>query len=1571
MKRNVGKKILAFVLSGALVLGVLHTPMSADAGETVLGKPETMETSRSALGRNTDFNEDWKFYLGASNTAQNKAFDDSSWGKVNLPHDFSISQNFTTGGEAESGFLPGGTGWYRKTFTLSSDYAAKTVMINFDGVYSDAYVYVNGEYVGENHYGYNSFAFDISKYVVCDDVTENVIAVKAVNNIPSSRWYSGSGIYRDVTISVMDKVHVDYNGTYVTTPNIESGTGTVNIAVDVVNDSDAAVEVVVTNTITKKGSEAVLATATNTINIAKGTTVTSTTATSTTTAVVASPQLWSIDNPNLYEVHTALSVDGKEVDKYDTTFGFRYASFDNTGFHLNGENIKLNGVCMHHDQGALGAAAYYDAIYRQMSIMKEMGCNAIRVTHNPASKALIEICDELGLLVIEELFDGLIDPKNGNSNDFSYYFSQNLSENNKIYAGVSSMTWAEFVTKEIVKRDRNAASIIAWSIGNEIQEGTVGGRWSQYPAIANNIIKWIRSVDTTRPATSGDNNRGIDTNLVSVINNITSSGGIAGFNYVNTAAELKSLTDSYAGTKGVIIASETSSAINSRGIYTSKASAANADGKYHLTSYDTSSVTWGITAHDSIWNTYQHDCVAGEFVWTGFDYIGEPTPWNRISTGSETGAGAIPNSSYFGIVETTGFEKDTYYLYRSQWNKKDTTLHLVTAWDSDNYMVSSDKKTPVWIYSNAPYVELYRDDTLIGTAERVERTSEAQHTYYTYNVQSVDSSICKAVSPATGADSLYAAFDVTYQDGTIHAKAYQDKTDKTTLIQDCVGKSSVSTPSDVKQLDVTSNVQSVKADGKSLIYVTVDVLDKNGNLDTTATNNIQFTLTGPGEILGVDNGDQATVKKYQQTSVLTSKTTANINAYAGKALAIIKTTKKAGEIAIDVTSNGLSGESIALVSTEANENKVEDQALASYTLVRDYSVKVGTSPKLETEATGILGNGTSITGQLTWDSITSDMYQTARDYEINGTLKFENMEAISVSCRLHVIHNIVAVRNISVATAPNTLPKLPDKVAGVLADANVVGEFSVTWGTMSEGQFANVGDIIEIQGVASVFGTETMPVKAFVRVAELINTNSSNVATSAKLEQDIPSGKQDGNLSSIINSVTSPAGDNGNDRWTNWAYRNTSNTAAITLSWATVQSISDINLFYRYDNTCAKPESVVFEYSNDGVTFTEIKATEEAINTYVNYGAAFTYALEQPINPIAIRIVLTQQNGKCVGLYEVETMTFTGAVNSYSSDDLSNIYVDNVAVSGFAPGTLNYDHGTGSKVTAEGEENVAITVLPAVGNVVRILTLSEDGTESKVYSVTISAKKAPAVKILAKTTPEGQITVKGLFDDYAHKDNYFGVTNRGLLFYETAKLGSQALTVNTEGRTKVNFTACYESQEGDTSGHESGSFWYHKTPESETMKYTVRAFLEYVDVSGKEKYVYSEPLIVAYDLQKETDIETLIRGYVDAGAEDSAILAELQSEFAVDAAEAEQMLDDYFNIGGRAYGICIKEAIAGIKTTNAEVTKEQLAEQYKEQLVNAMMDKFGPPDSPQENTYYITEAAAEKYVTVYLERFYK
>lgn len=1338
MKRKSILRFCSAALAGLLWFSAIPVDVHAQgtAGTTIVAEAETVNVNSAWNGERTvNFNEGWKFNLGNVSNAQNPAFDDSSWGSVNLPHDFSISQNFTTSGEAESGFLPGGTGWYRKTLVLPEDCSSKNILLNFDGVYANAWVYVNGTLAGEHHYGYTSFAVDISSLLTCDGVTENVIAVKAVNQIPSSRWYSGSGIYRDVTLMITEPVHVAYQGTQITTPNIASGDGTVNASVEVENETDASVNVTVKNFVYDGTQKVAEATGTGTVGAGAKSVISS-------TPVVASPKLWSVDTPNLYQLKTEVYIGEKLVDECTTEFGFRWFAFDNTnGFSLNGENVKLNGVCLHHDQGALGSAAEYDAMYRQLSIMKDMGANAIRTSHNPVSEEFIHICNELGLLVIEEAFDGWNLSKNGNSYDFAQYFSSSVGNQPNLVDSTSSMTWAEFAIKSMVKRDRNNPSIILWSLGNEIQEGA--GTSSDFPAIATKLINWIKEVDTTRPATSGDNTRGSNSTLVNVIKNMTNAGGIAGFNYAN-GSDYDSLHNTYE----CMIASETSSAVNSRGIYTSQASASNADGKYHLTSYDTSRVGWGLTAHDSMYYVLTRDFVAGEFVWTGFDYIGEPTPWNGTGTGSVSGTGAYPNSSYFGIVETTGFEKDTYYLYRSQWNQTDTTCHLVTAWDSDN-MMTTNGKTPVVVYSNAPKVELYRNGTLVGTAVRTVNKTNAGHEYYTYTVSS-NNSACDAVS-ASGSGSMYATFNVAYEAGTISAKAYDAAGN---LISNTAGNNSVSTPGTAAKLRAQVDKTELQADGSSLAYITVDVTDANGILDTTAIHSISAALSGNGEIAGVDNGDQATTQKYQQKSALKSASSAVIKAYAGKALVIVRSTKDAGNITLNLTSSGLESASVN-ITTVSSGSEASASNLKSYTMVRDYTVKQGTRPELQTKATGLLADGTTVNGTITWQTVSEAQYGTAGDYTLTGTLKFADMDAITVTARLHVIAPVVVMKNIAAATMKGKVPTLPSQVTGLLADAQNGGMFNVTWDMPQASAFAAVGDLVTVTGTAKVFGEETMPVTASVRVAEVVNTESTNVAPAASsLTQDIEAGKQSDNLNSIKNGTLKP-GDNTNERWSNWGNRTTSAEANLTFKWDTAQLLSSVNLYYYYDNCAAKPENVAFSYSLNGTDFIPVENVKEALIETYNLGASYSYTFESPINPIALKITLVQQSGttgtNCVALTEAEIMTFAGRMEQQTSAALSGITVDGQAVEGFAADTYAYTvSGTEkSAVAASSVENAGITVLPALNQIVRIVSVSEDGQDERIYEVTVEEQQSVCehVNTEIRNAKDATCTEKGYTGD--------------------------------------------------------------------------------------------------------------------------------------------------------------------------------------------------------------------------------
>ena len=507
MRRKSSKQLFSVLMAATMVMSGISIPVNASqVDDAVVRSVLTKTEAEASESREINFNEGWKFHYGDVENAETKDFDDSDlakWGNLKLPHDFSITQEPSNSNEAESGFMPGGTGWYRKNFTLPSDYEGKSIVLNFDGSYNHTYVYVNGTKVGENHYGYNDFAFDISKHLICDGKTENVISVKVVHQTPSSRWYSGSGIYRDVELIVTDAVHVSRNGVYVTTPNLateKGGNVTVKVQTKVQNDGNAQVAAKIRTTVLDAEGKAVSEPSTTDVTLTENGT-----GEKEQNLKVNNPALWSTEKPNLYYVQTEVLVGDEVKDINKETFGFRYIDFNsNTGFSLNGKNVKLKGVCMHHDQGALGSASERDAVYRQVSKLKEMGCNAIRTAHNTPSSVLLKACNELGMMVMDETFDGWAFPKNGNSQDFSTHYNKTISEDNKLLGATAGDTWYKFVLESNIERDKNDPSVVIWDIGNELNFGVTDS--SKYEQYAKNMKSYIEAIDKTRPITVGDNN---------------------------------------------------------------------------------------------------------------------------------------------------------------------------------------------------------------------------------------------------------------------------------------------------------------------------------------------------------------------------------------------------------------------------------------------------------------------------------------------------------------------------------------------------------------------------------------------------------------------------------------------------------------------------------------------------------------------------------------------------------------------------------------------------------------------------------------------------------------------------------------------------------------------------------------------------------------------------------------------------------------------------------------------------------------------------------------------------------
>jgi beta-galactosidase len=634
--------------------------------DTETDSTEFVNSYDGARSTTVSFDSDWKFNLGDVSGAENPTFNDTSWTSLNVPHDWSISLPFdqNSPGTYESGYLNGGTGWYRKSFTLPAESAGQKVFVQFDGVYMDSTVWLNGTEICNRPYGYASFECDLTSDA--DFEGTNVLAVKVVNQQPSSRWYSGSGIYRHVWLKTVNPVHVAYTGTRVTTPQVSSASAEVSIEVTVANDGAADQSATVESSVRDAAGTEVGKGSSAATSVAGGNS-----ADVTHTVTVSNPKLWSPSSPTMYSVVTTVSVGGAVVDTYTTPLGIRTFAFDaNTGFSLNGTNMKINGVCNHHDLGALGAATNYRAIEKRLEILKEMGANAIRTSHNPPAPELLDLTDRMGFLVMDEAFDCWYNGKK--TYDYGRFFRE----------------WADTDIIDMVARDMNHPSVFLWSIANEV--GETGDSNT-----VNQLMNAIKTKDTSRPIGQG---------LAAWAEADTTAVGLEDYVGINYAPERYDEIHS-AHPTWKMIASETSSSFSSRGIYNNN--------NNQQSSYDDSWAGWGHSAETSWKNVNTRDFIAGEFRWTGFDYIGEPTPYEWPS-----------KSSYFGIIDTANFPKDLFYFYQSKWNASGPPMVHIVPMNWTNW--NNGQAVKVLVYTNADSVELFLNGQSQGSKTMDAATAKLQ-----------------------------------------------------------------------------------------------------------------------------------------------------------------------------------------------------------------------------------------------------------------------------------------------------------------------------------------------------------------------------------------------------------------------------------------------------------------------------------------------------------------------------------------------------------------------------------------------------------------------------------------------------------------------------------------------------------------------------------------------------------------------------------------------------------------------------------------------------------------------------
>lgn len=1341
--RRLGGRIVAFAATVALSipLGLLTNSAWAvedatrsDSTTQMSSTPEVVYSSAvdSKQNRTSDFDANWKFMLSDSVQAQDPAFDDSAWQQVDLPHDYSITQKYSQSNEAESAYLPGGTGWYRKSFTIDRDLAGKRIAINFDGVYMNATVWFNGVKLGTHPYGYSPFSFDLTGNAKFGG--ENTIVVKVENRLPSSRWYSGSGIYRDVTLTVTDGVHVGNNGVAIKTPSLATQNGgnvTMNLTTKVANDTKAAANITLKQTVFPKGGKTDAAI--GTVTTASKSIAAGASADVTSTITAASPKLWSIKNPNLYTVRTEVLNGGKVLDTYDTEYGFRWTGFDAaSGFSLNGEKVKLKGVSMHHDQGSLGAVANRRAIERQVEILQKMGVNSIRTTHNPAAKALIDVCNEKGVLVVEEVFDMWNRSKNGNTEDYGKWFGQAIAGDNAVLGGDKDETWAKFDLTSTINRDRNAPSVIMWSLGNEMMEG-ISGSVSGFPATSAKLVAWTKAADSTRPMTYGDNKIKANWNESNTMgDNLTANGGVVGTNYSDGANydKIRTTHPSWA-----IYGSETASAINSRGIYNRTTGGAQSSDK-QLTSYDNSAVGWGAVASSAWYDVVQRDFVAGTYVWTGFDYLGEPTPWNGIGSGA-VGSWPSPKNSYFGIVDTAGFPKDTYYFYQSQWNDDVHTLHILPAWNENVVAKGSGNNVPVVVYTDAAKVKLYftpkgsTEKRLIGEKSFTKKTTAAGYTYQVYEGADKDSTAHK---------NMYLTWNVPWAEGTISAEAY-DENNRLIPEGSTEGNASVTTTGKAAKLKADADRKTITADGKDLSYIEVDVTDANGHIVPDAANRVTFDVKGAGKLVGVDNGSSPDHDSYQAD---------NRKAFSGKVLAIVQSTKEAGEITVTAKADGLQSSTVKIATTAVPGTSTE-KTVRSFYYSRNYYVKTGNKPNLPSDVEVRYSDGTSDRQNVTWDAVSDDQIAKAGSFSVAGTVAGQK-----ISVRVTMIDEIGALLNYSASTPVGTPAVLPGSRPAVLPDGTVTSaNFAVDW-TKPADTVYNTAGTVKVPGTATVFGKE-FKVTATIRVQRSQVTIGSSVSGNAlRLTQNIPADKQSDTLNAIKDGSTTVDANTGGganpSAWTNWAYSKAGhNTAEITFEYATEQQLGQIVMyFFRDSNAVRFPDAgkTKIQISADGKNWTDLAATETiAAQESSDRVKPYTYDFA-PVGATFVKVTVTNADTTtpsgvvCAGLTEIELKTATSKFVTNTSAALSSLTVNGTKVSDsvLAAGSYNTP-AIIADVKAEGEGNASVTVLPAHDNVIRVITESEDHVTRKTFTINLGTEQEFPADSDERDYPAADMTV--------------------------------------------------------------------------------------------------------------------------------------------------------------------------------------------------------------------------------------
>jgi len=747
--------------------------------------------------------KNWKFIQSDVKDGEKQIFDDSKWRTLNLPHDWSIEGEFKEDAitKGPGGYLPAGIGWYRKHLNINSIAKDQQFWIEFDGVYMNSDVWINGQHLGKHPYGYTSIWYDLTPYI---KKGENIIAVKVDNSLqPNSRWYSGSGIYRHVWLNTAGPVHVAQWGTYITTPVAESSSATVEVRTTIENKLTVSKNLVLRTVVTNSSGKEVAV-------VETALTLPSSDKTNVEQSVnVDSPELWSIETPSLYTLKTTLLEGIKPIDNYNSTFGIRKIEFDtDKGFFLNGKHVKMNGVCLHHDAGCLGAAVPDQAWVRRLQLLKDMGCNAIRLSHNPPSPEFLDLCDKMGFLVMDEIFDEWVEKKGQVGFSYHIFFEE----------------WWKSDLVSMIYRDRNHPSIVIWSAGNEVPD-QVKENGSE---TMRKLVEVFHKEDPTRPVTQANDRIAAGDGPAKIP--FLELQDIVGYNYVdrwNERRELYYSVDRHDHPDWKMIGTENVSVGGLRGQYSL---ATDQSDRRPGRSRD---YRLGMIQAEQLWKfTSVNDYVIGDFMWTGIDYLGE--------------AGWPNKNSSSGVIDMCGFPKDGYYFYQSQWTDK-PMVHLFPHW---NWTGNEGKIIPVIVYTNCDTAELFLNGKSYGKKSYVFPQQGHSKSWNGYELP--------YIAPTTS--DLHLSWDVPYEPGTLKIVG---KKDGKTVIEEVL---TTSVPDAIR---LTADRKNINADMQDIVNVKVEIVDKNGLVVPTANNAVEFKVEGEGILIGTDNGNpqDKTQMKSKQRSV--------------------------------------------------------------------------------------------------------------------------------------------------------------------------------------------------------------------------------------------------------------------------------------------------------------------------------------------------------------------------------------------------------------------------------------------------------------------------------------------------------------------------------------------------------------------------------------------------------------------------------------------------------------------------------------------------------------------------------